>query len=444
MPKKKDRTALLYGLAMRYSKFYGGKISVMPNVPIRSLDDFSIWYTPGVAAVSRAIEKDHDLSFELTSRWNTIAIVSDGTRVLGLGNVGPEAAMPVMEGKAMIFKYLGGVNAVPITVGVHDQQEIFNTVKALEPAFGGFNLEDIESPKCFFLLDSLRKEVKVPVWHDDQQGTAGATLAGLFSAIKLTGRKAADTKIVFLGTGAANIATVRILTSAGFEAGNIIMVDSSGILEPEREDMDELSLHNPWKYDIAIKTNAERVKGGLEEALNGADVLVAASKPGPSTFPKEYIKGMNRNSIVFALANPVPEIWPWEAKEMGARIVATGRSDFPNQVNNSIIFPSLFRGALDCRASTITDEMIVAASSELAKYAHDNGANDDHIIPTMQDWDVYPKVAAAVAMKAVEQRIARHSMSSKKFHDRAKAIMDASKSMVSTLIKNKLIKMPPS
>ncbi len=443
MPKKDDKTERLYRLAMRYSKFYGGKIAVMPNVPVRSLDDFSIWYTPGVAAVSRAIEKDHNLSFELTSRWNTIAIVSDGTRVLGLGNVGPEAAMPVMEGKAMIFKYLGGVNAVPLTVNVHDQQGIFNTVSSLEPAFGGFNLEDIESPKCFYLLDSLRKSVKVPVWHDDQQGTAGATLAGLLSSIRLTGRKASQTKIVFLGTGAANVATARILAVAGFDQGNIIMVDSKGILNPERDDMDELMLHNPWKYDLAIKTNSERMKGGLEDALKGADVLVAASGPGPDKFPKEYIKGMNKDAITFMLANPVPEIWPWEAKDMGARIVATGRSDFPNQVNNSIIFPALFRGALDCGASAITDEMIVAASSEIARYAYENGMSEEHIIPTMKEWEVYPNVAAAVARKAVGQRIAKRSMSAKKFHDNAKRIIEGSRMMLSALIKSRLIKMPP-
>ncbi len=443
MPKKNEKTEELYKLAVRYSKFYGGKISVTPSVPVRSLDDFSIWYTPGVAAVSRAIEKKHELSFELTSRWNTIAIVSDGTRVLGLGNVGPEAAMPVMEGKAMIFKYLGGVNAVPLTVNVHDQQGIFNTVSALEPAFGGFNLEDIESPKCFYLLDNLRKSLKVPVWHDDQQGTAGATLAGLLSSMRMTGRKPSQTKVVFLGTGAANVATARILSVAGFDIGNIVMVDSKGVLNPDRDDMDELMLHNPWKYDLAIKTNGERIKGSLKDALKGADAMVAASGPGPNRFPKEFIKGMNKDAIVFLLANPVPEIWPWEAKAMGAKIVATGRSDFPNQVNNSIIFPALFRGALDSRASTITDEMIVAASSEIAKYAYEKGSTEEHIIPTMKEWEVYPNVAAAVARKAVEQKIAKHSMSAKKFHDNAERIIEGSRMTLSALIKSRLIKMPP-
>jgi len=443
MSQQKERTEELYKLAVEYSKFYGGKIMMVPKVPVRTLDDFSIWYTPGVAAVSKAIAKDPSLSFELTSRWNTIAIVTDGTRVLGLGNVGPEAAMPVMEGKALIFKYLGGVNAVPITIGVRDQQEFFNIVKALEPAFGGFNLEDIESPKCFFLLDNLRKTLKVPVWHDDQQGTAGATLAGLFNALKLTGRKPRDAKVVFFGAGASNIATARVLITAGFDPGNLILIDTKGILHPEREDMDELMLHNPWKYEFAMKTNKDRVKGGLKEALKGADVLVAASKPGPGTFPKEYIKEMNKDPIVFVLANPVPEIWPWEAKEMGAKIVATGRSDFPNQVNNSLVFPAVFRGALDARATTITDEMMVAASAELAKFAEEKGISEDYIIPTMEEWEVYPRVAATVAQKAVEQGLARRKMSWQEFHDKARQIIEESRLVLSTLVKNGLIQMPP-
>jgi malate dehydrogenase (oxaloacetate-decarboxylating) len=443
MSQQKERTEELYKLAVEYSKFYGGKIMMVPKVPVRTLDDFSIWYTPGVAAVSRAIAKDPNLSFELTSRWNTIAIVTDGTRVLGLGNVGPEAAMPVMEGKALIFKYLGGVNAVPITIGVRDQQEFFNIVKALEPAFGGFNLEDIESPKCFFLLDNLRKTLKVPVWHDDQQGTAGATLAGLFNALKLTDRKPKDTRVVFFGAGASNIATARVLITAGFDPGNLILIDTKGILHPEREDMDELMLHNPWKYEFAIKTNKDRIKGGLKEALKGADVLVAASKPGPGTFPKEYIKEMNKDPIVFVLANPVPEIWPWEAKEMGAKIVATGRSDFPNQVNNSLVFPAVFRGALDAKAVTITDEMIVAASAELAKFAEEKGISENYIIPTMEEWEVYPRVAATVAQKAVEQGLARNKMSWQEFHERARQIIEESRLVLSTLVKNGLIQMPP-
>ncbi len=443
MPKKNHDTEKYYRLAIRYSRFYGGKISVVPNVPVRSLKDFSVWYTPGVAAVSKAIERNSDLSFELTSRWNTIAIVTDGTRVLGLGNVGPQAAMPVMEGKALMFKYLGGVNAVPITLGVHDQNKIFDTVKALEPSFGGFNLEDIESPKCFFLLDSLRGKLSVPVWHDDQQGTAGATLAGLFGALKLTGRDVGQTRVVFFGAGASNIATARVLMAAGFKAGNIILVDKKGTLHPEREDLDELELHNPWKYELALKTNADRVEGGLDAALKGADALVAAAGPGPDKFPKGYISAMNSDSIVFTLANPVPEIWPWEAKGAGARIVATGRSDFPNQVNNSLIFPAMFRGALDARASRITDEMIVAASTELARYAAKNGLSEDHILPDMSEWDVYPAVAAVVAARAVEQHVAKRRMSKAWFHRRADFIIKESRSTLATLVKNKLIRMPP-
>ncbi|MCQ4336418.1 MAG: NADP-dependent malic enzyme, partial [Sulfolobales archaeon] len=349
--------------ALEISQKYHGKIQVLPKVPIKGIDDFAALYTPGVAAVSKAIASNKDLSFELTYRWNVIAVVTDGTRVLGLGDIGPEAAMPVMEGKALLFKYLGGVDAVPLPIRTKDPDKIVETVKYLEPAFGGINLEDIESPKCFYVLEKLREIMEIPVWHDDQQGTAGATLAGLITALELTGRNPRDTRVLLFGAGAANIATARILNKFGIPYDNMVVTDSRGPLYRGRTDEEEMKVENPWKYELLKKTNKDNVSS-TEKAFDGMDVVIAASKPGPGVIKPEWIKRMNKDPIVFALANPVPEIWPDEAKKAGAKIVATGRSDLPNQVNNSLIFPAVFRGALDVRAKTITDEMVIAAARE--------------------------------------------------------------------------------
>ncbi|MEM0151203.1 MAG: NADP-dependent malic enzyme [Thermoplasmata archaeon] len=421
-------------MAVGYSKRFRGKIQTLPKVPIRELNDFSIWYTPGVAAVSMEIAKNADLSYEMTWKWNSAAIITDGTRVLGLGNIGPYGAMPVMEGKALIFKYLGGVDAIPIPINVHDKDEIVKVVKALEPAFGGINLEDIESPKCFYLLEKLSNEMNIPVWHDDQLGTAGATLAGVFNALKLTGRSVENSKVVFVGSGAANIATVKLFKAAGFNIKNIIMVDSKGILHPEREDIDHLMKNNPWKYELAIETNMERRKGGIPEALEGADILIGASTPGPGTIKGEWIRKMEKRSIVFALANPVPEIWPEEAKKYGAEIVATGRSDFPNQINNSLVFPGVFRGALDSRTRKINENMIIEASLELARFAEEKGINENYIIPTMQEWEVFPRVASAIAYKAVEEGLARIKLSKEEFYLCAKNIIAKNREIIEKLI----------
>ncbi|MFP3160045.1 MAG: NADP-dependent malic enzyme [Vulcanisaeta sp.] len=428
-----------FKIAVEASRRYGGKVMVLPKVPVRSLQDFSIWYTPGVAAVSREISRDVDKSFEYTWRWNAIAVLTDGTRVLGLGNVGPEAAMPVMEGKSLLYKYLGGVDAVPLPVRASTADDLVNIGKAIEPAFGGINLEDIESPKCFYVLDKLREELKIAVWHDDQQGTAGAILAGLINAFKIVGKRMEDSTIVFIGAGASNIAAARVLIKAGVKPGNIVLVDSKGILHPEREDMDKLMLTNPWKYELALKTNAERRRGGIKEALVGADAVVAASVQGPGVIKKEWIRSMNKDPIVFALANPIPEIWPWEAKEAGAKVVATGRSDFPNQVNNSLVFPGVFRGALDVRVKTITDEMIIAAAQEIANFVGDK-LSEDKILPTMEEWDFYPRVAAAVAVKAVEQGVARKSTGWKEEYERAREIIATAKLMIETLFGKGLIR----
>ncbi len=401
------------------AKKYEGKIEIYPKIPITSYNDFALIYTPGVAEVSKAIYKDPDRSFELTSRWNTIAIVTDGTRVLGLGNIGPTAAMPVMEGKSLLFKYLGGVDAVPLPISVKSADDFVNVVEAMEPSFGGVNLEDIESPKCFYILEKLQSALNIPVWHDDQQGTAGATLAGLINALILTNRDPKESKIVLYGAGASNIATARILAKYGFKYENMIMVDSKGPLYPTREDIDHLMLYHKWKYELAIKTNKWEVKE-IKDAFKGADIVVSASTPGPNVIKKEWINLMNKDAIVFALANPVPEILPQDAKEAGARIIATGRSDFPNQVNNSLVFPAIFRGVLDSRAKAITDEMIITASETIAKFARDKGINDNYIIPRMDEWEVYYEVAAAVASKAVELGLARVKRTREEFKEVAK------------------------
>ncbi len=427
--------------AMKLHPFYRGKMQTLPRCAIRSLDDFAIWYTPGVAEPCKAINKNKELVYEYTNKWNTVAVVSDGTRVLGLGDIGPEAAMPVMEGKALIFKYLGGVDAVPICLDTKDPEAIIQTVKYLQPSFGGINLEDISQPKCFGILDRLRQEMEIPVWHDDQQGTAAVTLAGLVNALKLVGKKINEVKIAMIGAGGANIRIAHVLIKAGVTPGNIYMTDSKGILNPSRT---ELQATHQEKWEMCTLTNAAGRKGGIPEAMRGADAVIALSQPGPDVIKKEWISSMAEEAIVFACANPIPEIWPWEAKEAGARIVATGRSDFPNQVNNSLGFPGIFRGALDVRAKTITDEMCIAAAYELAKYAEDKGLlTDDYLLPTMDEWEVYPREAAAVGSKAVEQGIARINRSYEELYDMALNIIQDAQEMTRLLMKEAYIPEAP-
>jgi len=430
-------------LAPVYHKFYEGKMQVMPRCAVTSLDDFAIWYTPGVAKPCKLIQEDPDMrSFEYTSRWNYVAVVSDGTRVLGLGNIGPEAAMPVMEGKALLFKYLGGVDAFPLCIRTTDPDEIITFLKWIEPTFGGINLEDIAKPKCFYVLEKAREELNIPVWHDDQQGTATVVLAGVINALKLVGKKLSEVKIAMIGAGAANIKCADVLELAGAKPGNIIMVDSKGILTPNRKDILEKE-KNPWKWKWAVKSNAEGKTGGIPEALEGADVCVAMSRPGPGVIKPEWISKMADNAIVFACANPIPEIWPWEAKDAGAKIVGTGRSDFPNQVNNSLGFPGIFRGVLDVRARTITDEMCVAAAKAIAEYAEEKGLHEDYILPTMADWEVYPREAVACALKSIEQGVARIKPSRQELWERAVKIISEARKSLEVLMKAGLIKPPP-
>jgi len=429
-------------IAPALHRFYEGKMQVMPKCAITSTDDFAVWYTPGVAAPCRMIQEDPDKSFELTNRWNSVAVISDGTRVLGLGDIGPEAAMPVMEGKALLFKYLGGVDATAICLKTKDPEEIVRVCELLEPTFGGINLEDIEKPKCFHVLENARERLHIPVWHDDQQGTATVILAGLINAFKIVGKKPQESLITLVGAGAANIRTAYVLMKWGVKPGNIIMVDTRGVVHRNRKDItrDE----DPWKYDLTQKTNAEDRTGDISEAFKGVDAVVAASKPGPDTIRKDWIRTMAENAVLFACANPIPEIWPWDAEAAGARIVATGRSDFPNQVNNSLGFPGIFRGVLDVRAKTVTDDMCIAAAQELAKFAEERGMHENDILPRMEEWEVFPRVAVACALKSIEQGVARVKPSRQELYQRASAIIQNARQSTELLMKHDLIKPPPS
>lgn len=429
--------------ALRLHPYYRGKVQTAAKCPVRGMDDFAIWYTPGVAAPCREIQKNPDLAYEYTNKGNTVAVVSDGTRVLGLGDIGPLAGLPVMEGKALLFKYLGGVDAVPICLDTRDPYRIILAVKWLQPSFGGINLEDIEQPKCFRVLDMLRSdpEVQIPVWHDDQQGTATVILAGVINALKVVGKRMDEIKVSMIGVGAASVATIRLLVASGVPFGNIIACDSRGILHPGREDIARRKIEFVDKWRICQQSNAEGRVGGPAEAMRGTDVCIAFSKPGPGTILPEWVAGMAEDAIVFACANPIPEIWPWEAKEAGARIVGTGRSDFPNQANNSLGFPGIFRGVLDVRATTITDEMAIAAAEELARCAEEKGLDEEHILPTMEDWEVFPREAAAVGMKAQEQGLARLSLSHEELLSRASDIIRQAREMTHFLMEKGLI--PP-
>ena len=425
--------------AMKLHAFYRGKLQVMPKCHIRNLDDFSMYYSPGVAAPCRAIEADESKMEELTNRGNTIAVISDCTRVLGLGDIGPKAGYPVMEGKCLIFKYLGGVDAVPICLATKDPDEIVQTIKMLEPSFAGINLEDFSYPKCFGILDRLRDEMSIPVFHDDVQGTGTVELAGLINALKIVGKKIEDCKIVFNGMGAANTGVSRLIIAYGAKPENVTVVDSKGILHKGRKDLEANKKEYAYKWKMCQTTNPDQKTGDLGEALKGSDVLISCSKSGPGVISPEEIKAMNKDAIVFPSANPIPEIWPWEAKEAGARIVGTGRSDFPNQVNNSMGFPAIFRGVLDVRATTITDEMCIAAAEALAQYAEERGITEDNIIAKMDEPEAFVREAVAVGMKAQEQGVARLKLSADELREKAEAIISSAQAQAKALVENGLI-----
>ncbi|HAH50645.1 MAG TPA: NAD-dependent malic enzyme [Balneola sp.] len=377
---KKDYAAL----SIEAHKKARGKISIEPKMPLDTKDDLSIAYTPGVAEPCREISKDVEKAYDYTAKGNLVAVVSDGSAVLGLGNIGPEAALPVMEGKAVLFKKFANVDAVPIVLNTQDTEEIITAVKAIAPTFGGINLEDISAPRCFEIEERLKKELSIPVFHDDQHGTAIVTLAGMFNACKLTGRKLKDLKVVINGAGAAGVAIVNLLFEAGVK--EVIMCDSRGIIHNGRTDL------NDTKKKMSKLTNKSNVTGNLEDAVKDSDVFIGVSAPGVLT--QEMVKTMTKDPIIFAMANPTPEIMPDEAREAGARIIATGRSDFANQINNVLAFPGLFRGALDARTNNLTSAMFIEVAKAIADSVED--LSEEMIIPSPFDDRVPGRVAEAV------------------------------------------------
>ena len=375
-----------------------GKIEVVSRVPVSTKEDLSLAYTPGVAEPCLEIQKDVEKSYDLTRRWNTCLVVTDGTAVLGLGDIGPEAGMPVMEGKCVLFKEFGDVDAFPICIKSKDVDEIVNTVYLISGSCGGVNLEDIAAPRCFEIEKKLKEKCDIPIFHDDQHGTAIITLAGLINALKVVGKDKEEIKVVVNGAGAAATAITKLILSYGVK--NVIMCDRTGaIYEGRQKGM------NPYKEEMAKLTNFEKQEGSLEDVIVGADVFIGVSAPGSLT--TEMVRTMNKDAIVFACANPTPEIYPDEAKAGGARVIATGRSDFPNQVNNVLAFPALFRGTFDVRAKEINEEMKIAASLALANLISDEELNEDYIIPAAFDSRVKDAVSKAVAQAARDTGVAR-------------------------------------
>jgi malate dehydrogenase (oxaloacetate-decarboxylating) len=383
--------------SLRRHEEWGGKIEVISRVPVKTKDDLSLAYTPGVAQPCLEIRDDINKSYTLTRRHNLIAVITDGSAVLGLGDIGPEAGMPVMEGKCVLFKSFGDVDAIPLCVKTHDVDEFVNTVALISGSFGGINLEDIAAPRCFEIERKLKERCDIPIFHDDQHGTAVITLAGLSNALKVVGKRKEDVKIVTSGAGAAAIAITKLLLAAGF--ANITMCDRHGAIYEGREGL------NWIKEEMSHETNRSMEKGSLADVIRGADVFIGVSAPGVLT--KEMVQTMNRDAIVFACANPTPEIFPDEAKAGGAAIVSTGRSDYPNQINNVLAFPGIFRGAMDVRASDINDEMNMAAAKALAELIPESELGPDNIIPKAFDPAVGPAVAKAVAEAARRSGVAR-------------------------------------
>jgi malate dehydrogenase (oxaloacetate-decarboxylating) len=443
----KGKTLFLKKLSVEAHKFYNGKIQIVPKCGVFGFNWFGAWYSPGVSAVSTTIRDNNDTSFELVSRGNMVAVVSDSTRVLGDGDCTPPGGLGVMEGKAFLMKYLGGVDCVPLCVdsrgkdGKNDPEKLIEFVKMVQHSFGAINLEDISQPNCFKVLDDLREACDIPVWHDDAQGTACVTLAGVLNALKLVNKKLSDVRIVMLGAGASMTTIARLLITDGADPKKLCLFDSRGSLHAGREDIQkDPRFYRKW--ELCQTTNPERF-ANEEEALKGADILLGASTPGPDTVKPQWIKGMAKNSIVFACANPVPEIWPFAAKEAGARIVGTGRSDFPNQVNNSVCFPGILKGALMVRAKKITDTMAIRASHSLADFAEKKANFDDeHIMPTMEDSAVFYQQAADVAEQAEKDGVARVKISKAEVMAKAKADIEEIQNLTKVMMDQDFIKRP--
>ncbi|MBO4402627.1 MAG: NADP-dependent malic enzyme [Bacteroidales bacterium] len=409
--KEKCKTLFYKKLSILAHEFYHGKMQTFPKVPLPAFNWFNVWYTPGVSGVSTSIRDNNPLSYSLSNRSNLVAVVSDSTRVLGDGDCTPPGGLGVMEGKAFLMKYLGGVDAVALCMdsrdenGVHSAQKIIDFVKMVQPSFGAINLEDISHPNCYRVLDELRASCEIPVWHDDAQGTACITLAGVTNALKLAGKKLSDCKIVLYGVGAANTSIARLMIADGADPKKMVLFSSKGSLHDGREDYrTNPAFYRQW--ELCKITNPTHILTE-EEAFRGADLVVAASRPDPTTLHPEWIASMAEKAIVFACANPVPEIYPEAAKEAGAFIVATGRGDYPNQVNNSVCFPAILKGTLSVHSKGISDSMAIAAAHSIAAYAEQRGISVNNIIPNMMETDMFPKVAADVAMQACLEGLAR-------------------------------------
>lgn len=455
------QTIFLKKLSVAAHAFYGGKLQMVPKAGLYGFGWFGVWYTPGVSAISTAIRENPRRSYELSSRGQMVAVVSDSTRVLGDGDCTPSGGLGVMEGKAFLMYYLGGISAVPLCINTHTYQDchkpdcpfdhrkshdhspekLIEFVRMAAPSFGAVNLEDIQQPNCFAVLDRLQ-DCGIPVWHDDAQGTACVTLAGMINALKITGRNWHNTRFVFYGAGASNTTIVRLMLADGLDPKNVIVFDSKGGLHTGRDDVKwDLRFYRKW--EICQTTNPQKVDN-IEEAMNGADVLVALSKSGPGVVPKRWIERMNKRAIVFACANPVPEIYPHEAKEAGAEIVATGRSDFPNQINNSLGFPGILKGVLLVNATRISDSMAIAAARCLARVKEEKGMDSEHIVSTMDDVEIYPRQAADVAMQAVHEGLAQRPLSREEVYRKAKADIGEARKTVQTLMDSGLIQPPPA
>ncbi|MDR1757824.1 MAG: NAD-dependent malic enzyme [Bacteroidales bacterium] len=443
--KRAQAQTLFYrALALEAHRFYGGKMQTVPMVPVYGMNWFNVWYTPGVSAVSTHIRDNNSQSFVLSNRRNLVAVVSDSTRVLGDGDCTPPGGLGVMEGKSLLMKYLAGVDATAICMDSRDKngqpraENIIQFVKMLQPGFGAINLEDISQPNCYKVLDTLREECDIPVWHDDAQGTACVTLAGIINALKLADKTLPNCKIVLFGAGAANTSIARLLTASGALPQNMILFDEKGSLHRDRADYrTNADFYPQWHWCRA--TNPHKILTP-EEAFSGADIVIALSKPGPDTLAPGWIARMAPKAIVFACANPVPEIYPCKAIEAGAFIVATGRGDFPNQVNNSICFPSILKGTLSVAATKITDSMAITAARAIAAFAEKRGISPTNIIPNMMESDLFPRVAAEVAAQAQEENIAQLSKSKDEVYQQTKNDIAISQKLLQCMQNQEIIK----
>jgi malate dehydrogenase (oxaloacetate-decarboxylating) len=444
--KANAKTIFLKELALSAHKFYSGKTITLPKAGIYGFNWFNVWYTPGVSSVSTTIRDNNDASFELSNRGNLVAVVSDSTRVLGDGDCTPPGGLGVMEGKVFLMKYLGGIDAVSLCInsynskGEHDPDKIIDFVKMLEPSFGAVNLEDISQPNCYKVLDTLREACDIPVWHDDAQGTGCVTVAGLINALKVADKAIDKVRIVMLGAGSSNTTIARLILKAGADPAKMAMFDSKGGLHKDREDIKaDIAYYRKW--ELCESTNPDKIKD-ITKAMKDADVLIALSSPGPDAVKQDWIRSMARKPIVFACSNPVPEIYPFAAKAAGAYVVATGRGDFPNQVNNSVGFPGILKGALLVRARKITDEMALAASYSIAKFAEKKGIHPDRIMPSMDETELFAEEAADVAVEAVKNDVARIRLTRNEVYKATLLDIKETRSIVDILMKKEFIKKP--